>query len=209
MNKESSVLITEHRFSSFTGSILEKRTGRFCVQFVTFNQSLESREILLKWKQQCIEWCYNRYEDDKFGDQKYLDVWPEQYNNVHILEHKGGGLAPWNIRQYKLEYKDEILSAKFKKSEQNIIVVFYHFQYLKFMKNNWIDLGWLYIPGNIRKMLYIPYLKVIFDLETRLTELTPDYQTSYKSFNQSGIKEILKMIFKKTTKFNIIRNIYT
>jgi len=81
------VLITEHRFSFLPRLYELKRGGRFCVQFLTFRNEESSLKILEKWRLQCIDWCYARYEDGKFGDQKYLDEWPSVYDNIHILLH--------------------------------------------------------------------------------------------------------------------------
>ena len=206
MDDEASVLITEHRFSSLAKIYEEERAGRFCVQFVTFNQNSESREILQTWKQQCIDWCYDRYENGKFGDQKYLDVWPEQYRHVHILKHLGGGVAPLNIQQYTLLEKDQSLWGMDKRTREKFPLVFYHFQYVKLLKNGWVDIGWHFIPRRVKKMLYLPYIKRLLKIEQRLSELNSDYRTFYGTFRKSSLRDILKMAIKKTTRFNLTRH---
>ena len=48
-----------------------------------------------------MEWCFNRFEEGKFGDQKYLDKWPELFDDkVHILSNKELLLAPWNATRF-------------------------------------------------------------------------------------------------------------
>ena len=91
-----SVLITQHRFTPKYDR--SKIAGKYCVQFMTFKNNTDGLKVLNWWVDACIEWCYDKYEDGKFGDQKYLDDWTIRFKGiVHDLKHLGGGMAPWNI----------------------------------------------------------------------------------------------------------------
>src|SRR6266581_1565030 len=77
------------------------KAGIYCVQFMTFRNTSEARGVMRWWQDRCIEWCFNRYEDGKIGDQKYLDDWPVRFPRaVHVLRQKGRTLAPWNSAYY-------------------------------------------------------------------------------------------------------------
>src|SRR5450755_1517610 len=58
------VLITEHAYApEYDQSAC---SGQYCVQFVTFTR--EGGEPVRKWwEERCIEWCFARYENGKFG----------------------------------------------------------------------------------------------------------------------------------------------
>ncbi len=199
------VLITEHRFSYIPKLYEERRGGRFCVQFVTFTNDVSSLKVLEKWRLQCIDWCFARYEDGKFGDQKYLEEWPEEYDNVHILQHTGGGIAPWNISQYRFTRTNDEISGMVRKNKEHFSVIFFHFQYVKLLENGMVDTGWYPIPRKIKRLFYLPYLEKISKIEKMLVQTFPDYKTGYTGTATWSIKAVLKYLFKKLSYYNIIR----
>lgn len=78
--------------------------GRFNVQFLPVSDDPRSREGFEWWRERCIEHCSTRLDEQgRYGDQKYLESWPELFEGVHVLEHPGGGLAPWNMEAHRIE----------------------------------------------------------------------------------------------------------
>lgn len=187
-----SVGISPHRFKkgpAYRENI--RRSGRYCVQFNTFINNEEGRQVLTEWKNQCLDWCYRRIENGKYGDQKYLDNWLQKYNCVHELEHLGSGVAPWNTGNYvkimKRKEKIFLLDENSKWSQ----LIFYHFEALKYLETNYIYLNlWEYINTNkffnpfsrkrmqIIKYIYIPYLKHIDFIRKFLKE---KYDLNFKN----------------------------
>jgi hypothetical protein len=204
VESQKNVLITGHRYSPLAKLYEEKRAGRFCVQFVTFTNETTSLEVLEKWRLQCIDWCYARHEDGKFGDQKYLDDWPLLYDNIHILQHRGA-IAPWNLQQYRFSQNGSSITGKIKKTGSIFNVVFFHFQYVKFIKFDIYDIGWYLINSSVKKLFYIPYLKNIEDIDARLTKTSKIFHKSLTGYNSEGLKNYMKTIFKKISGYNILK----
>lgn len=149
--KDNSVLITPHYFSpEYDQSV---KTGIYCVQFVTFKNDQIGREALRWWREACLDWCYNRFENGKFGDQKYLDDWPSRFKKVFVTNDEGEGVAPWNIQKWKEEEKSKI--------------IFYHFHGLQVFKNYSFHGGYKF-PGWSKKEIYIPYVRLIKQIEKDL-----------------------------------------
>lgn len=146
-----SVLITEHRYTR-AYKHLEKTAGIYCVQFISFANDGNGLTVLNWWKERCLEWCYNRFEDGKFGDQKYLDTWPEKFERIHVLEHLGGGTAPWNIQQYRVEKLPSVNS---------IPVIFYHFHDFAIQSNWTFDYGDLPLSKSVKEYIYNPYIEAL------------------------------------------------
>jgi hypothetical protein len=202
---KKNVLITEHRYSYLPRLYEEKRAGRFCVQFMTFLNEESSLKVLDKWRKQCINWCYARHEDGKFGDQKYLDEWPSTYQNIHILRNQGGGIAPWNLSQYRFKKDGNSITGHVKKTGSVFATVFFHFQYIKFLENGSYDVGWYPIPSSVMKLFYKPYIVRIVEIEGRLQKLNVNYRTGFTNFKAINFKNFLKIRLKKNFGYNIMK----
>ena len=165
---EKSVLITEHRYTPKYDQ--SSTSGIYCVQFMTFKNDANGMKVLNWWRNACNAWCYSRHEDGKFGDQKYLDDWTARFEGVHVLQHLGGGVAPWNIQQYKYDGKAFDL-------------VFYHFHGFKFFENNKVELGSYRLRESDLAFLYKPYVACLEKINARIGTIdkTYDYHGSVKS----------------------------
>lgn len=157
---DKSVLITEHRYSPQYDQ--SKISGIYCVQFLSIRNNKDGLEALHWWGSRCIEWCYSRVEDGKFGDQKYLDDWTTRFKSVHVLQNLGGGVAPWNVQQYDLN-KDAggvwWVNEKIRGNKSKM--VFYHFHYVKFLNRDKVDISSYRINHSNVFSLYADYLQQI------------------------------------------------
>lgn len=163
-----SVLITDHHYSSEYDQT--EINGRYCVQFVTFINDSRGLKVLEWWKDACIEWCFNRAEDGKFGDQKYLDCWTERFNGVHELKHLGGGVAPWNVQQYTFKRKGKKIFGRELTTKKDFTLIFYHYHDFRYCEENVFALtAVLYrIEPDVVVKIYKPYVKRLLKEEARV-----------------------------------------
>ncbi len=180
--KDASILITEHRYTpEYDQSVT---SGIYCVQFLSVRNNAQGRSTLSWWRDRCLEWCYSRVEDGKFGDQKYLDDWITRFQGVHVLQHLGGGVAPWNVQQYELT-RD--VSGKWWVGDstvsQRVPLIFYHFHYVKFLDRNRVDISPYRLSMKNVYSLYADYLRRLDQanelLDNKITVQSVD--TSWRS----------------------------
>lgn len=123
----NSIMIIEHRFPAHLRYL--EANGIYNVEMVAFRLDENGVECLTWWRERCLEWCFNRLEDGRLGDQKYLDDWPTRFAGVHVLRHLGAGVAPWNVEQYDVtEVDDRIMINGYP-------LVFYHFHQFYLLPN--------------------------------------------------------------------------
>ena len=154
------VMITEHRYSDYcdqTGI-----SGKYCVQFMPFKNNDKARRILEWWKERCLENCGHDPEKGICGDQKYLDNWCQQFEGVHELKNFGGGVAPWNVNQYKFYKENDRTILKEISTGLCAELIFYHLHYLVFFDKVVVNLtGGLYkIPDSCLTHVYKEYIRV-------------------------------------------------
>ena len=117
-------------------------SGQYCVQYMIFERDA-AEPVRQWWEERCIEWCYARFEDGKFGDQKYLDDWPERFKGlVHVLQRQEYAQAPWNATRYPYSQ-----------------AIFFHFHGLRIAPGRRFDLGPIYaLPAPTVQHVYEPYV---------------------------------------------------
>ena len=128
---DNSILITPHRYTKKYDQ--SEKTGIYCVQFVTFKNNEKGLKALIWWRNSCLEWCYNKFEGGLFGDQKYLDDWPERFEGVYVCENLGAGVAPWNMQQYTFKKNDTYIIGTEISTKKEFITVFFHFHSFTFV----------------------------------------------------------------------------
>ena len=184
---EKDVLITDHAYSPEYDN--SEKNGQYCVQFTTFTR--EGGETVRKWwEERCIEWCFARFENGKFGDQKYLDDWPERFpEQVHVLSNQGWTLAPWNANRFP--YSNGI---------------FWHFHGLRLTEKRskpMVQFTISYsIPSITRKQIYEPYLedlRVVIEI-MKSHGVQPKIQKKYRTFGR--LKGVLKGVKQQLWRFN-------
>ena len=141
------VLITDHSYAPKYRK-RARRSGRFCVQFITFLRSEGAAKVMRWWQDRCLEWCFARVEDGKYGDQKYLDNWPVLFEReVHVLQQGNRTLAPWNVAYYQQAAGGDARP------------VFYHFHGLRIVSPSRLLLYSGYDLGADGMVFYEAYLR--------------------------------------------------
>lgn len=70
--------------------------GEFNTGWLGFRRTPAAQSCAEWWAEQCLDWCHDRPENGKFGDQKYLEGFPRLNARVRILGDIGVNCAPWN-----------------------------------------------------------------------------------------------------------------
>lgn len=200
-----SVMITEHRFEETeNGRKLMDKNGKYCVQFNTFKNNAQGRAVLSWWKEKCIEWCFFRHEDNRMGDQKYLENWTKDFKGVHELQNLGGGLAYWNLMQYnfsKIENGQILLRDR--KNNNEFKVIFVHFQNLRYLPFHKINLKAGSISKKIKYPLYYTYLSHVEKIRAMLYE---EYKISFENTKSCSANKVVAFIQTNLMQFKV-RNI--
>ena len=173
---DKDISILEHR----NDSPLIAEHGKFNVSILTFTNSDESFACLSWWEKMTFQ--STAFNEKVFGDQKYLDEFPERFKNVHVIQHKGVGTAPWNINRHKtsLEGNNVLID--------NNKLIIYHFARLLIVNR------FMFIPArrsNINKsalrLIYKQYFGALRKSSALIKKLIPDYSLQYTRHNLRGL----------------------
>lgn len=170
----ASVQVVEHRFNPYEAKRSERKVGKYCVEFNTFKNDADGRNLLNLWKYQCLNKCTIKEGKGRFwGDQKYLNHWVEDYTFVMSTQNIGVGIAPWNMTQYELSTENNHLVVE--RDGQRESLVCCHFEAITFIDDNRVN---IHAVGSWNKkrdvqiieLLYKPYLGGLLKFQKMLRE---------------------------------------
>lgn len=159
----ASVLVTRHGFPAWLRRY--ERHGQFNVGILTFRNDAAGRACLDDWRTQCLAWCHDRIEGERYADQKYLDAWPAQLGGaLLVLDHPGVNLAPWNWAA-----RDSAVAA---------LIVFHFARFRPLGGGRWWQSGQLdygIMPGGLRDAIYSPYWRALVAARAEISARQPGF----------------------------------
>ena len=154
-----SIAIIEHRFAKALSHL--RRYGIYNVGWVSFRNDKEGIRCLNWWRQQCLEWCFDRVDGNRFADQRYLDDWVQRLSGVVVLKNEGANVAPWNAANLPI-----------RKDKSGILIgdsrlLFFHFHGLRRI-TDWLyssNLSSFRTPMSriLKNEIYKPYIRALLN----------------------------------------------
>ena len=206
-----SVSLVPHNYSSeFDNSA---SAGKFCVQFNAFRNDVLAREVLAYWIKCCLQ--YDKSLPRTYPGQKSLDDWPNLFKCVAVIEHCGAGVAPWNIRGYKLELRANAQHVN------GFPVVFFHYHQYGRLVDGSHELGSYPMTRDVIDAFYQPYVNELrkATLSVQQFDLTFNYRREYentgnlkyltRSFSKEAMAEYLSTLKRKIRgRYNVYPDAY-
>ncbi len=153
------------------------RFGTYNVGWVSVRNCDEGVAALRWWRERCIEWCHDFVdaEGGRFADQRYLDRLPRMFPKVHVIEHLGANLAPWNFAQRQLDWRDGSIWI-----DGRYELLFFHFHGVKREGRYYFNSHRTFhapFPALMRRHIYEPYVAVLAGAEAQVAPLLAGERT--------------------------------
>lgn len=152
--------------------------GIYNVGLISFARCNTSAKILGWWRERCIEWCYKRVEDGKFGDQGYLNQWPEIFEGIRVNQNIGIGVAPWNHENYNFSQTEAGVPLV-----NGQKVVFFHYHGIRLISDGVIlpcDQAVYDIVPPVYQCAYLPYLHSLARSELKIAQVFEHRRFGYQ-----------------------------
>ena len=175
-NAEASLFLTHHRNSKGFFKFYNL-TGIYNTGFVGCKNDAIALECVKQWKDKCIEYCPIKEDPIKraFGDQRYVEEWPEKFEGVHVVNTLGANTALWNITNYKVKMEKDRVYVN------DDVLIFYHFSGLAMANKNVFNICWYYHidDENTIYLIYLPYLISIRNCIDEVKKYFPDFSDGF------------------------------
>jgi hypothetical protein len=183
---DAAVAIIPHRYSPDNAK--RKKFGTYNVGWVGVRNDSDGIAVVSWWRERCIEWCHDYVDAGRFADQGYLDKFPGLSPRVKIIQNIGANLAPWNIGNYQIGFRDGQVLV------DATPMIFFHFQGLR------KGLRWFIFNSHrayhapfsqvVREYIYRPYVDELLTIEAtvdpvlQVSETTPHRRSAIVDIGQ-------------------------
>lgn len=175
-DSKASIFLTEH-YNSKDFMHYYELTGKFNTGFVGFKNDSQGRAAIKIWKIRCLEKCTGEYDtiNKTFGDQRYVEEWPQVFKNVHVVKSVGANTAFWNVKNYRFRNMNNVVYVN------STPLIFYHFSALSPLSPNEVELCSFYkIEDNdLIKLVYEPYVQTLFNGIKEIINEFPELKTDF------------------------------
>jgi hypothetical protein len=168
---ERSVFLVPHRYPPWHDD--SARYGRFNAGVLAFRGDASGQTCLDRWREQCLASCALVAGGAAYGDQKYLDEWPERAGAaVCVSQNPGLNLAPWNWARHAC-----VAGPSGVQVDGEPLVAF-HFAQFRRVSGHWFDSGQLeygIMPLPLRSRIYGEYWNALLAAEVAICAVQPGY----------------------------------
>ncbi len=168
---QHSILVVPHRYPPWHDDT--SRYGRFNAGLLAFRGDEQGMACLDRWRAQCLASCALAADGVVYGDQKYLDEWPERFGEaVCVSRNPGLNLAPWNWAAHRCVMEGEGAQV------DGAPLVAFHFAQFRPITSHWFDSGQLeygIMPLGLRSHLYGKYWAALLAAESEIRRVRPAF----------------------------------
>ncbi len=176
-DRDSTVFVVEHRSGDVRD---EEERGRFNVCIVHFGRTDTASAALKWWGDQTL--ASTAMNEETWGDQKYLDQFPELFESIGILRSPAVTLAPWNVWQHRVTEAsgDPIVDG------QRLIA--FHFARLLVLSPHVFSPARRYwLSRSVLSTIYRPYVRELRVSIGQVRSVRGDYKPSHMRKNRRGL----------------------
>ena len=165
--------------------------GIYQAGVIGFKKDINGLECLNWWRSKCIEWCYDRYDDPiRWGDQKYMNNWPEIFHGVVVVKSLGINTAAWYLKYYNFSLRKNNIYI-----ENDRLILFHFTSFFILNENEFTFWKWnnLKIIKRVKKLVYLPYVKTVKRAKKMIEPFTKNIHEFYSSdINKNNVSNYFR-----------------
>lgn len=153
--------------------------GKFNVSIIYFKRSENALSCLKWWGDMTL--VSTKLGDGVWGDQMYLDEFPEKFKDVHIISDVSIGAAPWNVELYGVTRGEGKVMIN-----GTCLKVFHFARFIMLNRYFFVPIKRAFLSKQTLKQVYLPYMMEMRESYDTIKRLNKKYKLGYTLRNLRG-----------------------